>query len=294
MSSSASSVGLRHTNRPQISSNETAHKEYVPQPAAINLGVKNVIFRLVNKDRKGGLNIDGIAFNIMNPKTKKLDTLRLLTGVYTPWQSEQTNLTDKYVERNRRSLKFVSHTCIIPETDTAALEFAKNCPSNIESASFAKGSKFSFYEYNPAKQAEEEAKKRQLRREAIKVAGKQDDDKVRKHGAYLGIQPFDLMGLPKSIVALRNEYEDYADANPDKFIASLNSPEVEVAWLIKKALVDNKIDLGRQPNSAYWANGNFITKIVNPSKAIDSLLEFALLPSPESIAFREQLQNNMI
>jgi hypothetical protein len=97
--------------------------------------------------------------------------------------------------------------------------------------------------------------------------------------------------MPKSMDALRNDYELYAEAQPNKFMQSAGSKEVEIAFIVKKALIDNKIDTTTKRGSAYWSNsGGFICKIPSDKKAPSYLVEFAMFPQDESRAFLEQLK----
>src|SRR5580693_363256 len=61
------------------------------------------IFKLVDTSKKGRVWVDGIS-DVVNPKTKEPDRLRLLRGVGKIWQSEQEKVNEKYVDKNRRSL----------------------------------------------------------------------------------------------------------------------------------------------------------------------------------------------
>jgi hypothetical protein len=83
----------------------------------------------------------------------------------------------------------------------------------------------------------------------------------------------------------------YAEAQPNKFMQSAGSKEVEVAYVVKKAILDSKIDLGAKKGSAYWSeNGGFICRIPTDSNPQEYLVEFAMLPQDESKAFLEQLK----
>jgi hypothetical protein len=72
---------------------------------------------------------------------------------------------------------------------------------------------------------------------------------------------------------------------------SAGSKEVEIAYTVKKALLDNKIDVSVKKGSAYWSNdGGFICKIPSNVKPQAYLVEYAMLPQDESKAFLEQLK----
>ena len=117
---------------------------------------------------------------------------------------------------------------------------------------------------------------------------------MRKHCNYLGISFTDELGMPKSNEAIRNDYELYAEAQSAKFMQSAGSKEVEIAFVIKKALIDNKIDVNSRKGSAYWANdGGFICKIPADKKPANYLVEYAMFPQEECKAFLEQLKKFM-
>src|SRR5436190_21700844 len=50
---------------------------------------QNIVFMLVKKKQKR-LTLDGICHNVMNPKTSKYETIRLIRGAPSIWSSELT------------------------------------------------------------------------------------------------------------------------------------------------------------------------------------------------------------
>ena len=75
---------------------------------------------------------------------------------------------------------------------------------------------------------------------------------------------------------------------------SAGTKEVEIAFVIKKALIDNKIDTTTKRGSAYWSNnGGFICKIPADKKPQHYLVEFAMFSQDDSRAFLEQLNKLM-
>jgi hypothetical protein len=116
-------------------------------------------------------------------------------------------------------------------------------------------------------------------------------DKERTMATYLGIAFFDELSIPKTTEALRNDYEFYAEAQPAKFMQSAGSKEVEVAYIVKNAIISGKIDLGVKPGSAYWAaDGGFICKIPPGTSPNAYLVDFALMPNDDSVNFLNQLK----
>jgi hypothetical protein len=257
-----------------------------------NTGVKYSIFKLVSNTRKGGVHVPGID-DVINPQTGKMERVRLLSGVDTIWLKEQKDVTPEYARNNLRSLSFLRGTKIlrIPEWDTTALEFARITRHNIGSPSNKTGSHFEFYEYNPAREQEEMLKREELEIEMAILAKGMDAEKMRKHAAFLGLRLVDELGMPKTDDGIRREYIIYAKRQPEYFQRTVESREVENAWLVKRAIIDAKIEIGREPGRVYWANGGGLigsyAKTENPEKY---LLNLALTNSEEGRIFKERLQ----
>ena len=255
-------------------------------------GVKYHIFKLINRTRRGGVHVPGID-DVINPATGKMERVRLLSGVDTIWVKEQKDITPEYVRNNLRSLQFVRGTKIlrIPEWDTTALEFARITRHNVGSASNKTGSQFEFYEYDPAREQEELFKREALELEMAILAKEMPSDKMRKHAAFLGIRLIDDLGMPKTDDGLRREYMVYAKRNPDYFQKTKDSREIDIMWLIKRAILDSKIEIGREPGKIYWSNGGGLIGVMSKQDTPEKyLLNLALTNSQDGEAFRDQLQ----
>lgn len=263
-----------------------------PTPDVIKPNTTFTIFKLVNVSRKGPVNVDGID-DVINPETGKVERIRLLAGVGTIWQREQKEISEDYVRQNRRSLRFEGKFCRIPDWDTTALEFAKTCRSFVESLGYKKrGSKHAFFEWNPARMAEERAKKQGRKMEAMKYALAAEVEQMRKHAFYLGVQPVDEIGLVKNDEAIRNDYFAKAEQDPERFLASYEDPIVNISYLVKKAITEGKIDLGRNNGSVYWAaNGGHIGQHPANQNAADYLIALAMGHTKEGKLFLETLQS---
>jgi len=255
-------------------------------------GVKYHIFKLINRTRRGGVHVPGID-DVINPATGKMERVRLLSGVDTIWVKEQKDITPEYVRNNLRSLQFVRGTKIlrIPEWDTTALEFARITRHNVGSASNKTGSQFEFYEYDPAREQEELFKREALELEMAILAKEMPSDKMRKHAAFLGIRLIDDLGMPKTDDGLRREYMVYAKRNPDYFQKTKDSKEIDIMWLIKRAILDSKIEIGREPGKIYWSNGGGLIGVMSKQDTPEKyLLNLALTNSQDGESFRDQLQ----
>lgn len=248
-----------------------------------------IIFRLQNTSRRGEVFIDGTT-DCINPKTGKKERARLLKGVGEIWMREQKELEKDYVIRNRRSLRFINKICRIPITDTAAIEVARIHPGNIDGPNKGRGAKYQFIEWNAKRQEEAQLAKSMQRIKAIQIAAQVPEDQMRKHAIYLNVQLTDDIGELLTPAGIRSNYMLYADQHPENFLKTVNSEEVELGYLVKKAIRDSRIDLHREPNKVYWSDGGFITAIPVGRSATKFLEDLAITKSPEGIAFKKQLQ----
>ena len=251
------------------------------------------IFKLSDTKKNGRYHMEGID-DVWNEKKGRMERIRLLRGYPSIWVEDQKGLEKSFVEQNRRSLIFDRRVLRIADYDVEALEFLSLCNANLDNPNKKGTRKITFFQWNPQRTAELERAKRVAKVEAIKYASLASEDEMRKHCNFLGITFTDELGMPKSMDALRNDYELYAEAQPNKFMQSAGSKEVEIAFIVKKALIDNKIDTTTKRGSAYWSNnGGFICKIPADKKPQNYLVEFAMFPQDESKAFLEQLKKLM-
>ena len=248
-----------------------------------------VIFKLVNK-KNGRYWLDGIA-DVVNPDTGKVERARLLTGVDTIWQKQQDKIDKEYINKNRRSLLFEDGVCILKPEDETAIEFIRLNNGFIEKKDRKSGSKHDYYEWNPARQEAEAFEKELLEQEVMELAMSQTFENVKKHASFLGgISFVDELGEARTEKGIRVLYVREARRNPKRFKDTLNSKEVEVAFLIKRAILDSKIDLGGNTGSVKWANGGFICKLPAGRQPQEYLTELALLPNEEGKQFLKNLQ----
>jgi hypothetical protein len=250
-----------------------------------------IIFRLVKKKR-GRTYVDGICDNVPNPKTNKRERIWLLNGADSIWQSELTELLkDKdYVSRNRRSLIFEDGVCRVPVHDERALEFARATTKNVGKVRTGSG-KFDFYEYDALEEQAARLKKQMTKIEVILKVKDMPADKMKKLASFLGIMPFDELGQLKGEDGIRQELLIKADSNPEIVDKYFDSKEVEISYLVKKGIVEAKIDLTGQTGNALWADGKgFICKVPAGRKPHEYLTELAMTNSDEGRAFKTQLE----
>lgn len=255
-----------------------------------SVGTEYVIFKLKGNQKKG-VYIDGTD-DVINPKTGRTERIRLLTGVSTIWFSEQKDVDKDYVRNNRRSLEFRGRICRINRMDTAALEFARICNSNMEVKNRIKSPRFEFFEYDPVKQAEESLRREMLELEMAIKAKEMSTETIKKFASFIGLQIVNELGQTKPDQALKQEVMLYAKKNPVVFQKMTESmQEVEVHWQVKSAILANQIDVSKTPGSAFWGTGGFITKLPTATNAVKHLTDLAMTNTDEGRNFLNKLKS---
>lgn len=255
--------------------------------------VHNVIFKLVKK-KKGRYWMDNCCENVINPKTQTPERIWLLSGARSIWDNElEYILKDKNrYERARRGMDivFLDGVCMVRSTDTLRLEFMRRNTKNVgkRRTGTIPGD---YYEYNFQEEQQERMKKQLMKIEMIGKAKDMDIKDAKKLAAFLGISFFDEVGMPKSDDGLRTELMIRADNDPATFQKHLGSKEVEVSWMVRKAIVDAKIDVGGADGRIFWSQGKgIITKMPSTRKPLEYLTELALTNTEEGRQFKEQLE----
>jgi hypothetical protein len=279
-------------------------KEYVPEPKFTkttkpdNTGF--VVFKLANPNKDGGIRMQGIDF-VIDPRTVTdekpqgdgPEMIRLLAGVTTIWAKEQKNLTKEYVDRNLRFVEFPRGTRFIsvPNWDMALLEFMRHTRHNTQAPNRTTGTKTEFFEYDPTAASKAAFEEEMLEIEMVLKAKDQPVEKMKRHAFYLGIKLNDeFTHAPKKEDALRTEYIIYAKRDPKTFRQSFDSKEVDVQFLIRNAIMEGKIDIGKGDGNAYWGkNGGAISKLPKNENPIQYLTDLALTNSDEGKMFKEGL-----
>lgn len=255
--------------------------------------VRHIIFKLAKK-KSGRFYLDNCCDGVINPATKRPERIWLLNGANSIWDTDLENiLKDKArYERARRGMdiKFIDGVCRVVETDVLRLEFLRKHTANMGKTRVGSG-KNSFYEYDPEQEQRDRHAKQLMKIEMVIKAKDMDIKQAKKLAAFLGISFVDDLGQQKSDEAIKTELMVKADTDPSTFQKHIDSKEVEVSWLVKRAIIDNKIDLGGEGRNATWANGKgFIAKIPSVRKPYEYLTELAMTNSDEGRNFKQQLE----
>jgi hypothetical protein len=257
-------------------------------------GVYNIIFKLAKK-KKGRTYLDNCGDPVPNPKNgNRPERIWLLAGASSIWESDVENiLKDKArYERARRGMDivFIDGVCRVRSADVLRLEFMRANAKNIGKNRGGAGP-FDYYEYNPAQEQKERMAKQILKIEIILKLKELSEEKVKKLASFFAIPFVDELGMPISPDGLRTELMLKADTDPATVQKHIDSKEVEVSYLVKRAIIDNKIDLGGESRNAVWANGQgHIAKIPALKKPYEYLTELAMTNSDEGRKFKEQLE----
>lgn len=272
---------------------QKAFDDIIKQQSAVPSGLQSVIFKLKNPPN-GKVHLDGID-DVFDPETKGMRRMRLLRGVPMLWQDQQEKIDKDYINKNRISITFIQGGIILdPVRDATIISFCRKSNCFAGNQHRIPGKKREFYEWSPAEQERVAFEKDMLEQEVWELAMEQPIEKVRKHGLFLGISFNDEMGMPRTEKGIRTLYNREARRDPKRFKDTLDSKEVEISFLIKKAIIDAKIDISGKHGSIHWANGPLICKLPHGRQASEYLVDFAMLPTDEAKDFLERLQKGII
>jgi hypothetical protein len=249
-----------------------------------------VVFKLVRKVRR--MTIDGICHYVINPKTGNPETIRLINGAGSIWSSDLTELLkDKaYISKNRIGLQFLDGVCRIGVHEKTKLEFARMNANNVGKVRNGAG-KFDYYEYDAAEEQKMANEETVNRLNLLTTIATMEEEKMVRLALYMNIKTTDDIGIPRNPQGYRTELMLMADKRPKDVLKYMNSKEVDVSYMIRKGLIEGKIDLGGATGNVTWAaGGGFIGKIPKSRQALEYLTELAMTNSNEGIRFKEQLE----
>lgn len=261
----------------------------------------HIIYKLLDTEKKGKYILNLIDDVAARPDKNGVsignERIRVLRGVQTIWQKDQKDIPADFIKANRRTLIFEKGRAIVPKTDHQVIEFMELFNGNVDNPNPVMARNTKFFRWNPEKQAEEQLKKEDRMIEAIRKAdevAEASEVAMRKHASYLGISMVDGLGEPLPPKGIKAAYVRYAHNNPDNFLETLNKKDVEITYLVKKALIDGKIDTSRGNNSIHWADGGLIGKLPVSQTAIQYLVSLAMNHSEEGKEFLENLKQRIV
>lgn len=276
--------------------------DFIPEPVLEETAPTNtefILFKLANSNKDGGIHISGIDY-VIDPRTVTKEKpngngpemIRLINGATSIWAKEQKDLTEVYIKKNLRTISFPrgSRFIKVPLWDTTQIEFMRHSRHNTKNPHRKTGTKTEYFEYDPNEQAKALLDREMLEVEMVALASQQPIEKIRPHAFYLGIKFDDEYGIPKPESRLKAEYMLLAKRDPKRFKDTVDSEEVGIQYLIRKGIIDGKIDISKGDGYAYWAGGNRICLLPKTEKPLKTLTELAVTKNKEGREFKEQLK----
>lgn len=256
---------------------------------------ENRIFILSNDKRQGTVDLD-VEEDVIDPNTNKPRRMRLLRGAPSVWFDEQppSVYPKAYVDKNTMSLQFNRGSCIIPMNNPNAIMAAELTNRNISTRKrmgiMAKPKDIYFYEWDPIELNKKAEQEENDVIKAMQLAMTTPLEEFIPHAAYLNIPTADEQGIPYDETALRIAYIRVAKNMATKFLTSFHSPTVKISHMVRRAVNEGFIDLGRQVGAAYWTDGGFISTLPEGRDSIEYLTEFAMVHGSDNTAFTNQLR----
>jgi hypothetical protein len=255
-----------------------------------------ITFKLVNPNREGGVVVPAVQ-KAYNPKTKREELMRLINGVNEIWVSEQKGLDPLYVKENLREIKFARKIRYIhvPSTDVSYVEFMRFSEHCVNGVNGKPNTKFSFYEYDAEKEAEEALGLELLELEMAGEVSKMSDTEVEDFSRFLKLTIYDAVaGGKKPIKSLRTQLMLHAKRTAKDFkkLIGDKKPEVQLYNKIQNFITENKIDISTTPGRAFWANGGGLIGVIPANTtAVKHLTELALTNSEAGRTFKKQIES---
>lgn len=186
---------------------------------------------------------------------------------------------------------FEDGICRISSLHERELEFARANVNNVGKNNRNGSGKYDFYEYDPQEEQKAKLEVQMVKINTVIKIKEMEAGKMKKIASFLGIAFVDDLGQAKGEDGIRTELMIKADVQPLLVSKYIDSREVEIAYMVKKAIIEAKIDLTGQNGNALWASGGgFIAKIPSTRKAYEYLTELAMTNSDEGRNFKEQLE----
>ena len=253
------------------------------------------IFILSNDKRQGKVHLD-VEEDVIDPKTNEPRRMRLLRGAKSIWFDEQSPSVypAAYVNKNVLDLEFEKGVCIIPINKPLMIQAAeltnRNLATKKKNGAMARPKDIYFYEWNPIEINKVAMDEENDVIKAMGLAMNAPLDEMLAHSSYLNIPSADEMGVPLDEAALRTAYIKKAKNESKKFLQSAQSPVVKVSHMVRVAIAGGKIDIGRQPGTAYWTDGGFISALPEGRDEAEYLIEYAMSYGEPNTEFLNQLR----
>lgn len=213
---------------------------------------------------------------IFDEETQTERNIRYLEGVSTIFEDEQEHLSE-FKKKQRPEIKFINGVLVVPSNRTSLVKFLLSSNMNEGNKNPIPGTRRVYKLLDFEAQEEQAINKAETRMEAMKLAMDSPVENMIPHAQYLGVRFKNQYGEDRGEKAIRVDYLEFADKNPDLFIKTYNNPLVKVEYLIRKAMSVNLIDIDTSKGQAIWGDTKkFIAQIPDRSDAVKYLSELCL------------------
>lgn len=213
---------------------------------------------------------------IFDQETGMERNIRYLEGVGTIFEDEQEHLSD-FKKRQRPDIKFINGTLVVPSNRTSLVKFLMISNMNEGNKNTIAGTRHVYRLLDFEAQENQAISKAETRMDAMKLAMSAPIENMIPHAQFLGVRFKNQYGEDRGDKAIRVDYLDFADKNPEAFIKSYNNPLVKVEYIIRKGVNVSLIDLDSSKGQAIWGDSKkFIVQIPDNQNAIKFLSEFCL------------------
>lgn len=213
---------------------------------------------------------------IYDEETGTERNIRYLEGVTTIYEDEQEHLSD-FKKRQRPEIKFINGILSVQANRTSLIKFLLLSNMNEGNKNPIHGTRKIYRLLDFEAQEEQAINKAETRMEAMKMAMEAPIETMIPHAQYLGVRFKNSFGEDRGDKAIRVDYLDFADKNPEAFMKSYNNPLVKVEYAIRKAVALGLINLDSVKGQAIWGDTKkFIAQIPDSKDPIKHLSEFSL------------------
>lgn len=213
---------------------------------------------------------------IYDEETGTERNIRYLEGVTTIYEDEQEHLSD-FKKRQRPEIKFINGILSVQANRTSLIKFLLLSNMNEGNKNPIHGTRKIYRLLDFEAQEEQAINKAETRMEAMKMAMEAPIETMIPHAQYLGVRFKNSFGEDRGDKAIRVDYLDFADKNPEAFMKSYNNPLVKVEYAIRKAVALGLINLDSVKGQAIWGDTKkFIAQIPDSKDTIKHLSEFSL------------------
>ena len=213
---------------------------------------------------------------IFDEETGTERNIRYLEGVGTIYEDEQDHLSESK-QRQRPDIRFTNGFLKVPANKPSLLQFLTKSNMFDKKKNRMSGSIPVYTLLDFEAQEDKAVEDTERRMDAMKMAMDAPEEIMVPHAKFLGIKFINVHGVERALRAVRVDYLNFADKNPEAFIKSYNNPLVKVNYIVSNAAKLGMIDVGSIKGQALWGDTKkFIAQIPDGKDPITFLSEFSL------------------